>query len=186
MVNAARRSLYLSLNSLYAHTPFPLPKMALEKGTSPDYMDKKDETINNPGNDLHNVDLESNPKKARGFRNMAIGPRIAPVLPHLKGQDFGSDDSGSDILGKQIEMEANNAIQYRTCSWQKVCPCAVRKWSTFVGSCRCASPSLPGQTQNTTPISHLTLCTTLLFTWHDCFATDFIGLTLFLSMSTQT
>jgi hypothetical protein len=33
-------------------------------------------------------------------------------------------DSGSDAsitIGKQIEMEANNAIKYRTCSWQKVC-----------------------------------------------------------------
>lgn len=49
-----------------------------------------------------------------------MGARIAPVLPHLSGYDFGDDDSGSDILGKQIEMEAGNALQYRTCSWQKV------------------------------------------------------------------
>jgi hypothetical protein len=48
------------------------------------------------------------------------GGRIAPVLPHLRGKDFGVDESGDDLLGKQIELEANNTIQYRTCSWQKV------------------------------------------------------------------
>lgn len=56
-----------------------------------------------------------------------IGGRIAPVLPHLRGYDFGESDSGSEILGKQIELEAGNALQYRTCSWQKVCahcPCS--------------------------------------------------------------
>ena len=32
-------------------------------------------------------------------------------------------DSGSDSfdVGKQIAMEADNAIKYRTCSWPKVC-----------------------------------------------------------------
>ncbi|KAF1968379.1 hypothetical protein BU23DRAFT_480457 [Bimuria novae-zelandiae CBS 107.79] len=30
-----------------------------------------------------------------------------------------SSDEGSISVGKQIEMEAGNAIQYRTCSWQK-------------------------------------------------------------------
>lgn len=32
-----------------------------------------------------------------------------------------TSDSTSDIVGKQIELEAGNAIKYRTCSWQKVC-----------------------------------------------------------------
>lgn len=48
--------------------------------------------------------------------------RIAPVLPHLRGYEAGIDDSDGDaMLGKQLEAEADNAIQYRTCSWQKVC-----------------------------------------------------------------
>lgn len=55
-----------------------------------------------------------------GNSDSAVGGRIGPVLGHLAGYDFGSDDSGSDILGKQLEMEAGDAIQYRTCSWQKV------------------------------------------------------------------
>lgn len=52
-----------------------------------------------------------------------VGARIAPVLPHLRGVDFSDSDSdwvaGSEIVGKQIELEAGNALQYRTCSWQK-------------------------------------------------------------------
>jgi hypothetical protein len=31
-----------------------------------------------------------------------------------------SDDTSLNV-GRQIEMEAGNAIQYRTCSWQKLC-----------------------------------------------------------------
>jgi len=70
-------------------------------------------------------DLEHGSTTKRGFRkrlgasDISVGGRIAPVLPHLRNYDFGSEDSGSDILGKQIELEAGNGIQYRTCSWPK-------------------------------------------------------------------
>jgi len=67
-----------------------------------------------------NIDVENGSRGKYGSSNGAAGGRIAPVLPHLSNYDFG-DDSGSDILGKQIELEADNAIKYRTCSWQKVC-----------------------------------------------------------------
>lgn len=40
------------------------------------------------------------------------------MLEHLAAYDFGSDDSRSDILGKQVQLEADDAIQDRTCSWQ--------------------------------------------------------------------
>lgn len=69
-----------------------------------------------------NVDIDSE----KGWRNrfggsdVKIGGRIAPVLPHLAAYDVASDESGSDILGKQLELEADNAIKYRTCSWPKV------------------------------------------------------------------
>lgn len=93
--------------------------MALEKDDNPDFTAKGNEGIPTFGN---NADLEGDRSKRSRFgsSNRAVGGRIAPVLPHLKGYDFGSDDSGSDVLGKQIELEADNAIQYRTCSWQKV------------------------------------------------------------------
>lgn len=61
-----------------------------------------------------------------GYSGKKIGPRIAPVLPHLrKGSDLESSDGGSeadnasDILQSQLDMEMDNALQYRTCSWQK-------------------------------------------------------------------
>jgi hypothetical protein len=32
------------------------------------------------------------------------------------------DESGNDIsIGKQLEMEEDNAIKYRSCGWKKVC-----------------------------------------------------------------
>jgi len=58
-------------------------------------------------------------KTAFGFSDITVGPRICPVLPHLQGYDFGTVESGSDLLGKQIELEQGNAIQYRTCHWWK-------------------------------------------------------------------
>jgi hypothetical protein len=72
---------------------------------------------------------EEKPKYKFGHSDKNVGGRIAPVLPHLRGYDFGSDESGEDILGKQIELEAGNAIQYRTCSWQKVSIWLSRRFS---------------------------------------------------------
>ena len=83
---------------------------------------EKDNTLDSKG-DSGSGDLEAGNTKRRSIIvNKTTGNRIAPVLPHLRGYDFGDDSSiaGSDILGKQIELEADNAIQYRTCSWQKV------------------------------------------------------------------
>ncbi|GAB7348433.1 hypothetical protein MBLNU459_g6854t3 [Dothideomycetes sp. NU459] len=39
-----------------------------------------------------------------------------PIVP--QGSD--DDDSSGMSVGKQMEMEAGNAIKYRTCSWPKV------------------------------------------------------------------
>ncbi len=52
-----------------------------------------------------------------GGESVVIGPRIGPVLDSLA---LGADD-GTFILDKQLAAEDGNAIQYRTCSWQKVC-----------------------------------------------------------------
>ena len=42
--------------------------------------------------------------------------RITDPLPGIAPTEESSE------LGKQIEMESNNAIKYRTCSWPKVNP----------------------------------------------------------------
>ena len=101
--------------------------MALEKDQgSTDFSNhNKDSILDSKEEPGRNVDLEASKEKAAktkyGHSDRSVGARIAPVLPHLRGYDFETDDSESDILGKQLELEAGNAIQYRTCSWQKVC-----------------------------------------------------------------
>ena len=45
--------------------------------------------------------------------------------PSLKSggdiEDQGrATDSDTEAIGRQIELESDNAIKYRTCSWQKV------------------------------------------------------------------
>lgn len=50
---------------------------------------------------------------------VTVGPRIGPVLDGI-AIDSDTDDSSSAILDKQIALEDGHAIQYRTCSWQKV------------------------------------------------------------------
>lgn len=85
----------------------------------PNSIDKKDHT---PPRELDPEKAAPTSRRPWGTKTGHPGARIAPVLPHLRGYDFGDNDSiaGSDILGKQIELEAGNALQYRTCSWQKV------------------------------------------------------------------
>jgi hypothetical protein len=55
-----------------------------------------------------------------GGPNVTIGPRIGPLLEGIISLDSDSEDS-SVILDKQLALEDGHAIQYRTCSWQKVC-----------------------------------------------------------------
>jgi hypothetical protein len=46
-----------------------------------------------------------------------------PITKSITG-DSAMGDSSTDVsvsIGKQMELEADNAIKYRTCSWQKVC-----------------------------------------------------------------
>lgn len=54
-----------------------------------------------------------------GGPNVRIGPRIAPLVAPIVTSESDSDLGSDTILSKQIEAEANCAIQYRTCSWQK-------------------------------------------------------------------
>jgi hypothetical protein len=45
-----------------------------------------------------------------------------PITRSIAGENALADDStdASVSIGKQMELEAGNAIKYRTCSWQKV------------------------------------------------------------------
>ena len=60
-----------------------------------------------------------------GGNNVYVGPRIAPIADHMKDEapsvSSDSEDAASAdaILRQQLASEEDNAIQYRTCSWQK-------------------------------------------------------------------
>ncbi|TVY83386.1 N amino acid transport system protein [Lachnellula suecica] len=89
--------------------------MALEARQSPTGFE---EPIKDPILDSEK-DAESGRKYRFGGSNKPPGARIGPVLPHLRGADYGTSDSETDILASQLEAEEGNSIQYRTCSWPK-------------------------------------------------------------------
>jgi hypothetical protein len=60
---------------------------------------------------------ENGGKKPRKM-NRIDGPITKPIGAENVLNDDGTDSDVS--IGKQMEMEAGNAIKYRTCSWQKV------------------------------------------------------------------
>lgn len=43
-----------------------------------------------------------------------------PITKPIGGENVAGDSGDEMSIGKQMELEAGNAIQYRTCSWQKV------------------------------------------------------------------
>lgn len=55
--------------------------------------------------------------------SIAYGRRTSVEARAMAAAAAEAQDSDADItIGKQMELEAGNAIQYRTCSWQKVWP----------------------------------------------------------------
>ena len=58
--------------------------------------------------------------QAFGGKNVVVGARIEPIADHLALTSSDSDSTTpTDIISKQVASEEGNAIQYRTCSWQK-------------------------------------------------------------------
>lgn len=53
----------------------------------------------------------------------SMGRRMSRIAKPVAANDhvpLGSDTESTVSVGAQIEMEKENAIKYRTCSWQKV------------------------------------------------------------------
>ncbi|MCJ1372366.1 hypothetical protein MMC20_003590 [Loxospora ochrophaea] len=66
----------------------------------------------NPSEEAYGYDEENQAPRERKMSR--IGQPVSGVL-------VGEVDDDSTIsVGKQVELEAGNAIKYRTCSWQKV------------------------------------------------------------------
>lgn len=87
-----------------------------------------------------NVDLERRSSvttvQGRKMSRIAPPPRNSSIVPVTV-----EDDGVKDEYGKLVEMEANDAIKYRTCSWQKVtlslvCIDATMIILTFIQDCR--------------------------------------------------
>ena len=71
--------------------------------------------------------FSSDPEKqggaAPGERKMSrIDRPVTRSISGVQGGGVTADDStdSSESVGKQMELEAGNAIKYRTCSWYKV------------------------------------------------------------------
>ena len=80
-----------------------------------------------------------------GGHDVAIGPRIGPVLSSISLGESDSDQSSSAILDKQLAAEDGAAIQYRTCSWQKTAGLLFSEYICLVssrGPCYPLPPSL--------------------------------------------
>lgn len=87
--------------------------MALGFGSKADSADASTPDVSKTGEELFRKDTEKGASVDHGRRGSRLeGPAR---------RDMNSSDDESISVGKQIELEAGNAIQYRTCSWQKVC-----------------------------------------------------------------
>lgn len=60
---------------------------------------------------IYGYDVEKTEKRGRKMSRLG-GPRAIGVAD--------SDADSTISVGKQVEMEASNAIKYRTCTWPKV------------------------------------------------------------------
>ena len=96
-----------------------------KKTTSSDDSGNEKDTTQQFGG---NYDGFSPDPEAQGATRYRKGSRIdRPVISSIAGNIEGRKpsvdqpiDEGEISIGKQLEAEAGNAIQYRTCSWQKV------------------------------------------------------------------
>ena len=95
--------------------------MALDRNVSAEYSNV------NIGNDSTEKDTKdtkdifgSDYDPERQGSKASTGRRMSRIAPPIKAPIEGGDvDSGLSV-GDQIEMEKENAIKYRTCSWRKV------------------------------------------------------------------
>lgn len=83
-----------------------------------------DKPTDSDSNDAKKPDDFQDAEKQASIDAERRGSRVGGV----NRRDMTSDDEASISVGKQIELEAGNAIQYRTCSWPKVCFLTLRLW----------------------------------------------------------
>ena len=69
-------------------------------------------------------DVEKQGGQGPTYRKMSRidRPITASISGNISGRNSIDDTDNGVSIGQQMEAEAGNAIKYRTCSWQKVCP----------------------------------------------------------------
>jgi hypothetical protein len=112
-----------------------------------DFGSYQQHVVNAPGNRFSSSSLLHSVQEVHPLRKMALGlfgskgdarrnsnssddksssnekgtdPELGRIEKPSR-RDLDDDSDGSITVGKQMAMEAENAIKYRTCSWQKVC-----------------------------------------------------------------
>ena len=89
-------------------------------------FDKKSRTVED---NTHDIDASPNPEKPYGF-DAEKGEDKGRKMSRVGGADVIADSDSQLSVGRQVELEASNAIKYRTCSWQKVTPFSISQQGT--------------------------------------------------------
>lgn len=84
-------------------------------GDSPHYYDAETEANGNENG------FDNEKQTSSYFKDPRQMARIDKPKRHGSIVAADDDSTASMSIGKQMELEAGNAIKYRTCSWRKVC-----------------------------------------------------------------
>src|SRR3954463_11522569 len=81
--------------------------------------EKKDESFGTAGSFSPNNGKEAESQR-RGSTTLPDGRKMSRIGPPPGALKVATDSDEQDAISKLLELEAGNAIKYRTCSWQKV------------------------------------------------------------------
>ena len=85
-------------------------------------MNEKDVTFGekgafHPGGDINGAERRGS---RRGSATLVAGRKMSRIGPPLRQGSLPDGDDETEEHARLVALEADNAIQYRTCSWQKV------------------------------------------------------------------
>ena len=109
MIHDQRVPWTLSLLLYSADTKYPLGEMALGFG-------RKSRPVEDT---TQNIDASPNPEVNYNY-DPEKGDEKERKMSRVGGAGVTTDSDSQISVGKQVELEADNAIKYRTCSWKKV------------------------------------------------------------------
>lgn len=81
--------------------------------------EKRDEPFGTAGSFSPNNEKEAEAQR-RGSTILPDGRKMSRIGPPPSVFKVTADSDSQDEISRLVELEAGNAIKYRTCSWQKV------------------------------------------------------------------